>query len=152
MAIERESGRSVAAGNLSFDQAVRRFLSVTVPQRVDMVQRTLGFDLFNRVTLATPVDTGWARGSWHLTRDTVDLSIPPEPKKGETLPLPTADLKPSLALPSTIYVSNNIPYIDALNNGHSPQAPAGFVDAQFEATKVNFETIVRQVVARDGGL
>jgi len=29
----------------------------------------------------------------------------------------------------TIFITNNVPYITELNNGHSTQAPAGFVDA-----------------------
>ncbi len=29
----------------------------------------------------------------------------------------------------TIFITNNVPYIEELNNGHSTQAPTGFIDA-----------------------
>ena len=50
---------------------------------------------------ATPVDTGAARDSW-----SVDKTVN-----------------------NVVTVRNSVPYIGALNNGHSPQAPAFFVES-----------------------
>ena len=36
----------------------------------------------------------------------------------------------------TVYISNNLEYIQALNEGHSQQAPAGFVEKAVQAVKV----------------
>lgn len=33
----------------------------------------------------------------------------------------------------SIYISNSLPYISALNHGHSGQAPAGFVELAVQA-------------------
>lgn len=49
----------------------------------------------------TPVDTGKARQGWQL-----DTSVRLDPK-----------------------ITNDVPYIARLNDGHSKQAPAGFIDA-----------------------
>lgn len=49
----------------------------------------------------TPVDTGQARNGWQL-----DVSQPLNPK-----------------------ITNPLPYIGRLNDGHSSQSPAGFIDA-----------------------
>jgi hypothetical protein len=57
-------------------------------------------DLTAPPPLGTPVDTGVARNGWQL-----DLSDPLAPE-----------------------VYNSVPYIGALNNGHSKQSPIGFVD------------------------
>jgi hypothetical protein len=32
-----------------------------------------------------------------------------------------------------VYISNNLPYIDRLNKGHSKQAPAGFIESAINA-------------------
>ena len=48
----------------------------------------------------TPVDTGKARDGWTI------------------IPTPA----------NAVYVDNNVPYIEALNNGHSQQAPSHFVE------------------------
>lgn len=58
-------------------------------------------DLTDSPPLGTPYKTGVARNGWQLD---LDNRLAPE-------------------------VYNSVPYIGALNNGHSKQSPAGFVDA-----------------------
>ena len=38
----------------------------------------------------------------------------------------------------SIYITNNVPYIDRLNNGWSQQSPAGFVDKAVQVAVTNF--------------
>ena len=86
----------------------------------------------------TPVDTGWARSNWvpsigepfrglagSKTGDTalIDNSVS-EIGKARVLTY-TLDA-------GAIYISNNVPYIQALNNGHSGQAPRAYVQAAVE--------------------
>lgn len=140
------------ANELELSEAMQRFITRTVPRRADMVKRATALDLQSRLIQATPVDIGYARANWRATRDEVELELPPRPTKGEQLEAPTvADLAPSDNPNSTLYVSNNVPYIGELNDGHSAQAPAGFVDATLAASTDFFETLARQVIARDGG-
>ena len=84
------------------------------------------------VILATPVDTGRARANWIASL-------------GSPVRLPTDDEDPSgqetIAVATTvavarkagsgvpIFLSNNVDYIEKLNQGSSSQAPAGFVEA-----------------------
>jgi hypothetical protein len=76
--------------------------------------REVSFNVERYVKIAMPVDIGRARASWgHST-------APASPGDGiwnET----ERDL--------TIEQGSNVEYIEALNNGHSRQAPAGFIDA-----------------------
>lgn len=78
---------------------------------------------------------GSAKQNWHIQLNIVDVSIvdptghEDENYDGREKALPvTAAYK----LSDTIYISNNLPYIRPLNDGHSTQAPAGFVDAAIQ--------------------
>lgn len=93
--------------------------------------KQLTLELTSLLREDTPRDTSWARANW----------IP-------SIGLPSRDIAGTRAAPSTqlseagqaevatryrikdgpIYISNNVPYIQALNDGHSLQAPAGFVE------------------------
>lgn len=89
------------------------------------------------VVLATPVDTGRARGSWLVeigrpAEGTTDL---PE-GFGANASISRAraklagnDGKSSTLMPQRdVHITNNLPYITPLNEGHSKQAPIGFVE------------------------
>jgi len=83
--------------------------------------RKTALGLYADLKILTPVDTGRARSNWHL-----DIGAP-------TVKLlePGGDLDPNTSgytIQKTIFISNNLPYIRRLNEGHSQQAPAGFVD------------------------
>jgi hypothetical protein len=60
--------------------------------------------LKNELMLATPVDTGEARDSWKINKVKVNEN-------------------------EQVYeITNDVPYIGALNEGHSDQAPAHFIE------------------------
>ncbi|KQN09966.1 hypothetical protein ASE85_03280 [Sphingobium sp. Leaf26] len=69
-------------------------------QEVEDVANKIGFDIFGDLVLETAVDTGEARNGW-----TIDDSGP------------------------VIVVENRVPHIVEINNGHSSQTPAGYVEA-----------------------
>jgi len=71
----------------------------------------------DELVLATPIDTGVAREGWEIRE------VP-----GKKFPV--------------YEVTNNVPYISALNEGHSDQAPAHFI----EAIALRYGRAVGQVV------
>ncbi|MEJ7831341.1 MAG: hypothetical protein WKF79_00365 [Nocardioides sp.] len=90
----------------------------------------------------TPIDTGWASANW-----VPSVGEPFIEQQGEAAKEPTpgqiiararvADEGQNdvLAWRNTdgpIFSTNNVPYIGALNNGHSAQSPRGFVQAAIE--------------------
>ena len=80
------------------------------------------------VILATPVDTGQARGNWFasLGRPVTSASSATS-KTGASRIGGNAGVIAG-ALPEVdIYISNNVRHIGPLNNGSSAQAPAGFI-------------------------
>ncbi len=83
----------------------------------------------------TPVDTGRARGNWNLDINAVNESIDsPEDESGfVTITKAEASLT-GLKIDDTAYISNHLPYIERLNDGHSQQSPAGFVEAALQVT------------------
>lgn len=81
--------------------------------------------LNNHLVSLTPVDTGAARANWYITRDTEGRNFDKKKTKSSR---ETFTRVRSLGSFNTLYVNNNAPYIVRLNEGHSVQAPAGFID------------------------
>lgn len=99
---------------------------------VDIVTRRIALDLYGRITKKTPVDTGRARANWNLSIGSPDYSIEKTDvkstgkHKNKTSPPSTPKpKKPKLKRGDgmrIIYITNNLPYISALEYGHSKQA------------------------------
>jgi uncharacterized protein CbrC (UPF0167 family) len=111
---QHESAASVALQLKSFTEDI-------VQQITLEVTAVLGED--------TPVDTGWAQANWvpnigssHVgtvgTKESVTATA-----KEEGIAKVLALYK----LPAIVFVSNNVPYIERLNSGHSTQQPNPFV-------------------------
>lgn len=108
------------------------FADVYEEDHAEMVQ-ALAIAFWTRVTIRTPVDTGVARGNWHMTMNPSDKIYKTKrlkkPLKKKPKPYPT------------YYVQNNIEYIIPLEygtygtgkyatalttrDGYSVQAPSG---------------------------
>ena len=118
--------------------AVRiRQLGKNVETNVTTLVRKVALSVDSTVVMGTPVDTGRARSNWQVeigkpARGVVDVHVPGA--EGSTAG-PNAQIALALGAAAistyrggeTIHLTNNLPYIGALNNGHSAQAPAGFV-------------------------
>lgn len=71
-----------------------------------------------------PVDTGRARAGWAMS---IGAPVAPVPAPGK---YPAAPVPPDFTQidgTQVVYILNNVQYIGALENGHSKQAPNGFV-------------------------
>lgn len=90
----------------------------------------VALELLNDLVLGTPVDTGRARGNWQLSIGSPRTSaLDRTDKNGQgTIGKAEAELESMREL-RVIYITNNLPYIEPLMNGHSRQAPSGWVDA-----------------------
>lgn len=105
----------------------------------------LSLELTQNLVPATPIDIGWARAGWvpsigspylggaDLRPDRVSVAI----ALGKQAEASGAILSYTLDR-GPIFVSNNVRYIQVLNNGHSRQAPVGFVEATIERTVREF--------------
>ena len=114
------------------------------------VQKSIAVDLFKRIVRNTPVDTGRARGSWTMAVNQADRTVLPPAPKGTVYPAPKT---PGLTVKSgdTIWISNNLPYITSLEDGHSKKAPAGMVALSIEEVKLRMDLLMREGL-KDAGL
>ena len=97
-----------------------------VNNRMDTVIRNSTIELFGRVVKMTPVDTGRAKGNWQCTvgspaTDEIDRLD----KSGSTVMAEVKQNVPKAG--NVVWLANNVPYIRALEYGHSKQAPEGMV-------------------------
>lgn len=96
--------------------------------------RKIALDLDRAVVLATPVDTGRARGNWFAslnapsseTTDSTDAT-------GSGAINRAAGIAQRAKLGDSVWLTNNLPYILPLENGSSKQAPQGMVDVNLRA-------------------
>lgn len=118
-----------------FARNIRR-TAAGVPIRASRLQRAVALAVDQAVVTATPVDEGTARANWQVSIG--------GPASGvvETLgtsPQPAISRNSIAIQKSTpgkdIHLTNNLPYIVPLNEGHSKQAPAGFVETAVAAGK-----------------
>ena len=82
--------------------------------------------------LNTPVDTGRAKLNWQASVNApIDAEIALGARRAGAESLPPT--RPE----SIIYITNNVPYIRRLNDGHSKQQPAGFVERAVERGRLS---------------
>lgn len=98
---------------------------------VRIVVRKTAIELFRRVVLRTPVRTGRARGNWQVS---IGTAAAREIDRADTSgQLVMAEIERVVngwdGDKVAIYISNNLVYIERLEDGSSRQAPNGMVKA-----------------------
>lgn len=108
-------------------------LVAALEKRCARVVTRLAVALTAELQETTPVDTGWARALWIPAVGQPDTTPRPRPVGDGAAPAPAGAGLSALAGYSIgdgpVFVSNRAPYIRRLNDGHSKQAPRGFVQA-----------------------
>ena len=126
---------------MNFDDFAKRIdrIAVQVEGNVEQAVKDCASAVLRSVVVNTPVDTGMARSNWSPALDRAfdglfSARVPGE--KGATAEenaaatieagMPTIEAF-DVAANREIHITNNAPHIQPLNDGHSKQAPAGFV-------------------------
>lgn len=122
---------------MSFTVDITAFV-IKVGLTKDLVCRKIAMDMFKEIVEATPVDKGMAINNWLPSLDTPATGTIDTPDKTGTGSLNKARAVVAQwnANDNSIFLVNNLPYIQTLENGSSKQAPAGMVTiaiARFEA-------------------
>ena len=124
---------------IDFNRAVREFAKDKVPAELVKLHKIIVLDALGRVTLKMPVDTGRARGNTQ-----VGIGSPPTGETGRNDPSGAETQAAGAAVVADLqayeaaYVTNNVPYIEALENGHSGQAPQGMFAVTLEELQQRF--------------
>lgn len=94
--------------------------------------RVIAMAMLNEIVLRSPVDTGRFRGNnivsigapVYAVSESLDKSGGSTIQKGLSV---TTGLEPY----TQVFLQNNLPYAEALEKGHSKQAPAGIYEVSF---------------------
>ena len=108
-----------------------------------LVRKTV-ITVASAVALRTPVDTGRARANWRTQVGsplTAQAGAFPLGSKGSSGAAAAAQatseairaVQAPIQSGIPVFISNNLPYIEALNRGSSTQAPEGFVESAIDA-------------------
>jgi hypothetical protein len=115
--------------------------------RLETVIKRISLEVFTGVVRKTPVDTGRARAGWVIgierPLNSPNLSpaqkfTPAEAERYATTEL--AELR-EIGPFSTVFISNSLPYIEALEEGSSKQAPEGMVAVTLTEVSRNLKKI-----------
>jgi len=115
-----------------------RFVLDVLTRFTEKHVKVITLDAVANLVQDTPRRTGWARSNWVPSIGTpkdLDGTPPPEDQAAGPVRQRDAAREAGIAAIVTsyrlslgrIYITNNVPYIRRLNDGHSKQAPAGFV-------------------------
>lgn len=125
-------------GDLRSFSKTMQLRGAAVSANADALVRKVALAVDSTVVLATPVDTGQARSNWQVSLDQpASGTIPPYvPGKGGNTGTDNANEAIRQGAQTiagrtpgvNINITNNLDYIEELNNGKSAQAPAGFVE------------------------
>lgn len=126
---------------MNFDDFAKRIhrIAVRVEGNVVRAVKDCAGAVLRSVIGNTPVDTGYARSNWTPELDRAFVGLSPARVPGErgstaaenaaaTIEAGTPTIEAfEIIANREIHITNNAPHIQPLNNGHSKQAPAGFV-------------------------
>jgi hypothetical protein len=103
-----------------------------VEEEVGKKLRIISMALLTEIVQRSPVDTGRFRNNNIVSLGSADYSE----QQGDDKSGATAIQRGSAVIAngrpySVIYIQNNLPYAEALENGHSQQAPAGVYGVSF---------------------
>lgn len=109
-----------------------------VVQLTEAVVRKTALGIDAEIVAQTPVDTGRARSNWLPSintprNDTVEIGQKPE----------MVSVAAGYKLDDTIFIANNLPYIERLNNGWSGQQPT---PSWVEATVLKYKNSMKQAI------
>lgn len=125
-----------------FSAAVGRFAERDVPKAVADATAKIALQALRGVVLKTPVDTGRARGNWNTSVGSPSPEIGDTTDKGGGATISGGATVILSARPfSTIWLSNNLPYIQRLEHGWSGQAPNGMVSVTVTEIQSQFRRI-----------
>lgn len=102
---------------------LKKFKKLTTEQAAQ-IPRKIAFDIHAGLIASTPRDTGRASSNWFPSVGT--------PSKEVTEGITPQPFNINPAPGEKIWIANNLPYINKLNDGSSTQAPTNFVELEVE--------------------
>jgi hypothetical protein len=133
------------AGQFTLD--LTKFVEKT-KVKPSLIVKKIGMDMYHRIVIRTPVDTGRARANWQLTVNEMPSASVAFGFSGKKVAegggvkeskAPNIKVGPG----DVVFITNNVVYIVPLEYGHSQQAPMGMV----RITIAEFQSFVAAAIA-----
>lgn len=117
--------------------------------QLEKLLRVTVLETDSRLKLQSPVVTGRFRVSWQIGENAANSTPAPDGQYSGITPPTGTNYQPGQEKLGNYYsVHNNLPYAEPLAQGHSKQAPAGWVDRTAREMQAfvdtNWERIKRQ--------
>ncbi len=127
---------------MSFSDDLKQFEDKT-RQKMTVIPRKVALEVLRRVVMRTPVRSGRARGNWQTSVGSPMGNEVARTDKGggATISAAVPTIESWDAANVAIFLMNNVPYIQRLEDGYSDQAPAGMV----KITVAEFEGLVEAI-------
>ena len=114
-------------------------------EKIDIALQKIGVDALKNVVKKSPVDTGRFRGNWQTTiSGTTSNTLKRTDRVGNatinagTTKIVRFDYKKN----KRIFIQNNLPYANRLENGWSKQAPKGMVSQTIQLLNARYREIL----------
>jgi hypothetical protein len=114
-----------------FEKKVKA-LVVQVKKKGEARLQYATLQMLTTLTFETPRDQGRASGNWLVGLGAERLEVTDVTTRDESIQRGTRDIQ-THRIGQPIFLSNSVPYIGALNRGHSAQAPRLFVEISVRA-------------------
>jgi hypothetical protein len=125
----------MASNIREFEMGLKEFAD-SIPQQVGQLHRAVMLEGLKGVVLMTPVDTGRARGNWQVSIGSPAVGELETTDKAGGSTIAKGSQGIQQVQPYTVsWITNNLDYIEALEGGHSQQAPAGMLNVTFQRLK-----------------
>lgn len=119
---------------MSFEQSLS--IADAIQDELNQEVRAASLNALRLLVKATPVDTGRAKGNWFVSTGSSVRTTSDSRKASTAVTEGNSVIASAIRISyPTITISNNLPYIEKLNNGHSDQAPAKFVELAIQRVK-----------------
>lgn len=115
-----------------FGDELIRFCNHHLEENFTNVVKKAASDVHAHLVVTTPFKTGKARSNWLVTLNAPSTYVIPTHGAEASISTTLADAEAVIRQcknNDVIYITNNVPYIQKLNEGSSVQAPAGFIEA-----------------------
>lgn len=117
----------------------------TVIARLQSFKRMAALEVFQNLSIKTPVYTGNARWNWWCSVGEVDLKY--EEHKNLSVDWSRAErVFITFGVDESLFISNSTPYIKRLNDGWSRQASARFIEMTSEGVQNRVNDLAKEAI------
>lgn len=124
----------------------RKRLISKLRERTDRLVRAVALEAHGRLVRRTPVDIGRARANWNVGVGSPDRSVDEEATSEDISGKAAEARRKTLSefgAGKSVFLTNGLPYISELEDGHSDQAPQGMI----KVTAQELDPLTQRVAA-----